>query len=267
MWELPSGKRNEALDTACYALAARHATRIPILLPRTEPKPSAPPVVIDDDSVPSIAEEEPETGPEMGAPSPPRPQPRDITRLELTGSTDSDFQIIVEGRGAAARLTKTGTWKPNLDTDLNYVPSRRPWTDRFHTQPSGLTVKKTHETGVYNSLKQQEFYVDSQFGSSIAPIEINPDAKRSYTALLSKLEPTITDWTIDNREMDFISFTSVSGVAHRCGLVGEGVANIFRLAFALYDFKPNEVLLLDEPELSLHPQAQKRLYEELRQSS
>lgn len=189
----------------------------------------------------------------------------DPTRLQLTGSADDEFQIVVEGRGAAARLAKTGTWKANLDADLIYVPSRRPWTDKFHTQHTAHTGKKTHETGLYNNSKQQEFYVDNQFGSSIAQIEIDPEAKRSYTALLSKLEPTITDWTIDNREMDFISFTSVSGAAHRCGLVGEGVANIFRLAFALYDFKPNEVLLLDEPELSLHPQAQKKLYDELRQ--
>jgi predicted ATP-dependent endonuclease of OLD family len=143
--------------------------------------------------------------------------------------------------------------------------SRRPWTDKFHTPPSQFNAKKLHETGLYHNSKQQEFYIDNQFGGSIAQIEINPEAKRGYTALLSRLEPTITDWTIDNREMDFISFTRVSGTAHRCGLVGEGVANIFRLAFALYDFKAGEVLLLDEPELSLHPQAQKRLYEELRQ--
>jgi predicted ATP-dependent endonuclease of OLD family len=187
------------------------------------------------------------------------------TRLQLTGSADDDFEIVVEGRGASARLAKSGSWKSGLDTDLHYVPSRRPWTDKFHTPPSQFNAKKLHETGLYHNSKQQEFYIDNQFGGSIAQIEINPEAKRGYTALLSRLEPTITDWTIDNREMDFISFTSVSGTAHRCGLVGEGVANIFRLAFALYDFKAGEVLLLDEPELSLHPQAQKRLYEELRQ--
>jgi energy-coupling factor transporter ATP-binding protein EcfA2 len=150
-------------------------------------------------------------------------------KLELTGTDEAQFQIIVEGRGAAARLKKEGNWKVNLDANLTYVPSRRPWTDKFHTQPAGLAARKAHETGVYNNMKQQEFYVDSQFGSSIAQIEINAEEKRRYTTLLSRLEPTITEWTIDNREMDFISFTSVSGASHRSGLVGEGVANIFRL--------------------------------------
>ena len=89
VWTLPGGKRNEALDSAAYALAARHATRILVLYPRPEPKPSAPPIVIDDDAAPSIAEEEPETGPEMGAPSPPRPQPRECWTASFWVGTHS----------------------------------------------------------------------------------------------------------------------------------------------------------------------------------
>lgn len=191
---------------------------------------------------------------------------QDPVKIELKGSVDenTNFAISVEGRGSAARLKKTGTWTAALGSNLHYVPSRRPWTDKFQTQPTHYNVRKTHEDGAYNGSKQQDYYVDTQFGSSIAAIEIDPAAKEIYTNLLTQLEPTIIEWTIDNRDTDFISFKSVSGAAHRCGLVGEGVANIFRLAYALYDFKEGEVLLLDEPELSLHPQAQKRLYEELR---
>jgi predicted ATP-dependent endonuclease of OLD family len=186
-----------------------------------------------------------------------------VVKLRLEGKTDDKFEISVEGRGQAARLAKKRTIPTQaIDDAVIYIPSRRPWTDRFHTQ--GSIGKKSHELGVYQNLKSQEFYVDNAFGSAIANIEINDAAKKSYSELLSKLEPTIVNWTIDNREMDFISFTSVSGSAHRAGLVGEGVANIFRLAYALYDFKKGDVLLLDEPELSLHPQAQKRLYAELR---
>jgi phage terminase large subunit GpA-like protein len=45
VWVLPDGRRNESLDTAVYALAARSATRIRLdLLPRSlPPAPSAPP--------------------------------------------------------------------------------------------------------------------------------------------------------------------------------------------------------------------------------
>lgn len=184
--------------------------------------------------------------------------------LRLTGNNPDAFEIIVRGRGNAAQLEKEG-WSANLDQNLQFLPARRPWNDRFHVQ-AGAT-KKDHEAGLYNNLRHQEFYVDSQFGAAIANIEINPEQKALYSKLLTELEPTITEWTIDNREMNFISFKSVSGVSHRSGLVGEGVNNLFRIAYALHGFNEGDVLLVDEPELSLHPQAQKRLYQALRNRS
>jgi len=43
VWVLPPGKANEALDTAVYALAARHATRVRLdLAPRPAPTPPRP---------------------------------------------------------------------------------------------------------------------------------------------------------------------------------------------------------------------------------
>jgi phage terminase large subunit GpA-like protein len=63
VWILPPGKRNEALDTYAYALAARHAVRIPILSPRPEQKVPASSIA-DDDGVVSENEES-----EIGAPS------------------------------------------------------------------------------------------------------------------------------------------------------------------------------------------------------
>jgi phage terminase large subunit GpA-like protein len=74
VWVLPPGKRNEALDTAVYALAARHATRVPLDL---RPAPIAAPA--PDDSQPN---------PPQGAPQPvsfppdmPPPSPRGRGRV------------------------------------------------------------------------------------------------------------------------------------------------------------------------------------------
>ncbi|MFL9828304.1 ATP-dependent nuclease [Rhodoplanes sp. SY1] len=44
-------------------------------------------------------------------------------------------------------------------------------------------------------------------------------------------------------------------------MVGEGIQNLFRMCFSLLSQKCDEVLLVDEPELSLHPQSQRRLYD------
>jgi phage terminase large subunit GpA-like protein len=75
VWVLPPGKRNEALDTAAYALAARHATRIRLdLAPRHEPSPAE--ELLDDEAPLPRAPVEPETGP-LTRPQPPQHRDRD----------------------------------------------------------------------------------------------------------------------------------------------------------------------------------------------
>jgi phage terminase large subunit GpA-like protein len=70
VWVLPPGKRNEALDTAAYALAARHATRIRLDLARRQEPP--PEQLIDDETTSPLVAGEPEIGP---SPPPPQRQP------------------------------------------------------------------------------------------------------------------------------------------------------------------------------------------------
>jgi phage terminase large subunit GpA-like protein len=55
VWVLPPGKRNEALDTAVYCLAARHATRIAAFSPRPTNPPTRP-IVLDEDNPPEGSE-------------------------------------------------------------------------------------------------------------------------------------------------------------------------------------------------------------------
>lgn len=41
--------------------------------------------------------------------------------------------------------------------------------------------------------------------------------------------------------------------------MGEGIVSIFAIVDSLYDSKPGDVIVIDEPELSLHPALQKRV--------
>jgi phage terminase large subunit GpA-like protein len=99
VWVLPPGKRNEALDTAAYALAARHATRIRLdLVARPEQQmPALPPVV--------YSEEDPEDGrTQPVASQPARSSGIFHSAFEAGGSQNSNW--IRDGRGRWAR----GSW-------------------------------------------------------------------------------------------------------------------------------------------------------------
>jgi phage terminase large subunit GpA-like protein len=77
VWILPSGKRNEALDTFVYALAARMS--IPVRLDRAAEAPSVQLAPIDQPEEPELMDSEPvappPTAPRPGVPKWARPQP------------------------------------------------------------------------------------------------------------------------------------------------------------------------------------------------
>ena len=55
-----------------------------------------------------------------------------------------------------------------------------------------------------------------------------------------------------------IKFT-VDGLAHSSEDAGDGIWSAFTRCDALYDSKKGETIVIDEPELSLHPSLQKKM--------
>lgn len=173
---------------------------------------------------------------------------------------DGENQILVyvETRIGAAHLKKIGNYERAVDK-MRYIPSRRPWHDRFPRHSS--MNARAYEQNFYSNLRSQDFFVDPQFGVAIKEIDIETEKRSQFSALLKQVEPTITEWSVDHDgNQDFISFKTVSGGSHRAGLLGDGVANLFRIVYSLYSLEVGDVLLLDEPELSLHPQCQRNLH-------
>ena len=81
----------------------------------------------------------------------------------------------------------------------------------------------------------------------------------AYQQTLRQLVPQLMNWKIEYSDGSiYIEYVTVNGATHTTDLFGDGIASLFRIVLALYD--PEESLVvIDEPELSLHPQAQKRL--------
>lgn len=76
------------------------------------------------------------------------------------------------------------------------------------------------------------------------------------------------DWTLDSNEMGqhYLRINS-QDASHGSEGVGEGIISIFFIVDALYDSKPGDCIFIDEPELSLHPSVQRRLFDLLVEES
>jgi len=85
-------------------------------------------------------------------------------------------------------------------------------------------------------------------------------APEAFNSLLKKILGATPNWTIDQSDQGQYFLKFFSGTqSHSSDGMGEGTISAFAIADALYDSQPNEMVVIDEPELSLHPALQKRL--------
>ena len=137
---------------------------------------------------------------------------------------------------------------------MRLVPSRRAWSDRFNR--SGPQNKLQLEEQLYNTQLKQE----AQLGYLLVGI-LRDGQKDEFDEILRRIIPEIADWSIDSvLDQDFISYENSTGQRHALSMLGDGFSSVFRMAYTLHSSQPNDVIVLDEPELSLHPEAQKALY-------
>ena len=96
----------------------------------------------------------------------------------------------------------------------------------------------------------------SNFGARLFKMYEN---KHNFDLLLQRILGHDLLWTIEQNESNqyYIKFT-VNGQDHSSEGLGDGIWSIFTICDALYDSNPNDMIVIDEPELSLHPAYQKR---------
>lgn len=68
-------------------------------------------------------------------------------------------------------------------------------------------------------------------------------------------------WTIDQNENEqhYVKVEKSGNIFHNSDGMGEGLVSLLFLADAIFESTADEILVIDEPELSLHPQLQRRL--------
>jgi hypothetical protein len=154
-------------------------------------------------------------------------------------------------------------------TGLKIIDSRRPWqTSSSSTHRMGSAdfwSIASSQRGTYDD--RSDWTYQNAF-PVFAEIASDQTKKSKFDEELKMIFPFINDWRLENDlGKNFIEYRSDAGIWHSIALTGEGLINSFMLVASLYDLSDAKVVVIDEPELSLHPQSQRRLFNYLMKKS
>ena len=106
----------------------------------------------------------------------------------------------------------------------------------------------------------------NQFAHRLFALQEDGAKKKQFNEVLERLVQPLPNWTIDLADSGqyFLKFRTGKS-SHNSDGLGEGLVSCFFIVDALYDSTENDIIVIDEPELSLHPALQRRLSGLLRQ--
>jgi predicted ATP-dependent endonuclease of OLD family len=137
---------------------------------------------------------------------------------------------------------------------FDLIPSRRYWQAYSGSEMPISSL-------VQQSVNLQTRGTNNQLDLAAALKTINriPAQKTSFNGYLKQVIPHFTEWTIDtDNQNDYVKYKTATA-EHHANLSGDGIISVFRLCSHFVAEEKNAILIIDEPELSLHPEAQKAL--------
>lgn len=179
--------------------------------------------------------------------------------LELENS-DGEVKRLFTNDSAVGVLEGKDLYPRN--SDFYMISSRRYFATYF--SPDQIN----HDQHRNISMTLDKSGIDSEFGRRMISISADPDLKDTFDKILKRLIPHFSTWNIElSRGQNYIRYVTGNNDEHSSELFGDGVISLFKIAASLVTGSDSELLLIDEPELSLHPQAQKALALILREYS
>jgi predicted ATP-dependent endonuclease of OLD family len=135
------------------------------------------------------------------------------------------------------------------------LPSRRAFSPYF-----GKSAHSRHQYIENSPLPAQRSSILNGFEYRLFNILSDDTKLATFNAHLSEVLGFTPEWAIDlsDHGQYFLQFFSANN-AHSSDGVGEGIVSIFAIIDSLYDAAEDDIVVIDEPELSLHPALQKRL--------
>lgn len=171
-----------------------------------------------------------------------------IIHITLEDENDKNIEITTIGAGGSETI------KEPKDTGFFYiVPSRRNIDQEFR---KGAADRKQY-IEYYQKNENNRSHSLNNFSLRIFEIIKYKD---KFDELLKKVMGYSFDWTVEQRDNGQYYIKCInSGLEHSGEGIGDGIWGLFTICASLFDSREKDTIVIDEPELSLHPMFQKRL--------
>ncbi|PZQ88272.1 MAG: hypothetical protein DI534_12495 [Leifsonia xyli] len=167
-------------------------------------------------------------------------------------------------RSQHANTSETrGEWAPSelperARVEIIAVPSRRYFQTSFGKNLA--TERDWMSNGQDFSRNQQR----DAFTGRLFALQADEVRRASFNELLAEVVGEPLEWSIDLAEGQFgsnyyLKVVTAQGVDHSSEGLGDGIVSLLFILDALHDSDQHSLIVIDEPELSLHPQFVRRL--------
>lgn len=141
------------------------------------------------------------------------------------------------------------------ESQVFVLPSRRSFSPFFGKSVQERTQYITNAQKMQNTRTGQ-----NDLSSRIFHINNTAGKRAEFEAVLLKVLDPLPNWTIEQTDQgNYYLKYSYGTHSHSSDGLGEGLLSVFYIVDALYDSTPGSVVVIDEPELSLHPQLQNKV--------